>query len=212
MKTSLKSAGRVAGMCLGAVLAGGLCFAQPAVTLSVRPDRRPAVSPFPASAAVDIYFDTADLALAVTNSAGSFSGIRILEPAAALPGTNWISGVARISGDAAQAPFKVGSNWAQFHFASSHTGLNPYENVLSPSTAGNLGQRWSYAAGSDVASSPAVVNEVVYVGSGDNDVYALNAATGAKLWQFDTRGPVDSSPQWPMGWFTWDRATATFMP
>src|ERR1017187_6945304 len=43
-------------------------------------------------------------------------------------------------------------------------------------------------------SSPAVVNGVVYVGSYDNNVYALNAGTGAMLWQFTTGGSVDSSP------------------
>ncbi len=43
-------------------------------------------------------------------------------------------------------------------------------------------------------SSPAVANGVVYVGSGDSNVYALNASTGAKLWSFTTGGGVDSSP------------------
>ena len=43
-------------------------------------------------------------------------------------------------------------------------------------------------------SSPAVVNGVVYVGSDDNNVYALNATTGAKLWNYTTGGAVDSSP------------------
>jgi len=33
-----------------------------------------------------------------------------------------------------------------------------------------------------VRSSPAVANGVVYVGSADNNVHALNAHTGAKLW------------------------------
>jgi outer membrane protein assembly factor BamB len=38
-----------------------------------------------------------------------------------------------------------------------------------------------------------VVNGVVFVGSGDN-VYALKASTGAKLWSFATGGVVESSP------------------
>src|ERR1017187_6945305 len=45
-----------------------------------------------------------------------------------------------------------------------------------------------------VISSPAVANGAVYVGSLDNNVYALNAATGAKLWQFTTGNSVWSSP------------------
>ena len=43
-------------------------------------------------------------------------------------------------------------------------------------------------------SSPAVAHGVVYVGSSDNNIYALNAGTGAKLWNFDTDVAVDSSP------------------
>ena len=48
--------------------------------------------------------------------------------------------------------------------------------------------------GGYVNSSPAVANGVVYIGSLDNNVYALNATTGAKLWNFTTGGAVYSSP------------------
>ena len=43
-------------------------------------------------------------------------------------------------------------------------------------------------------SSPAVVNGVVYIGSRDDNLYALNASTGAKLWSFTTGGEVIASP------------------
>jgi outer membrane protein assembly factor BamB len=39
-----------------------------------------------------------------------------------------------------------------------------------------------------------VANGVVYVGSNDNNLYALNASTGGKLWQFTTGASVQSSP------------------
>ena len=45
-----------------------------------------------------------------------------------------------------------------------------------------------------MVSSPAVANGVVYVGSEDNNVYALNAKTGAKLWSYSTGSFVESSP------------------
>jgi outer membrane protein assembly factor BamB len=45
-----------------------------------------------------------------------------------------------------------------------------------------------------VYSSPAVANGVVYVGSYDKNVYALNAKTGAKLWSYTTGGGVYTSP------------------
>jgi len=34
----------------------------------------------------------------------------------------------------------------------------------------------------------------VYVGSLDHKVYCLNAATGAKVWEYETGGDVASSP------------------
>jgi outer membrane protein assembly factor BamB len=43
-------------------------------------------------------------------------------------------------------------------------------------------------------SSPAVANGVVYVGSEDGNMYALNAATGAKEWSYTTGNSVISSP------------------
>jgi len=45
-----------------------------------------------------------------------------------------------------------------------------------------------------VQSSPAVVGGLVYVGSYDDNVYCLNAATGALVWSYLTGGPVGSSP------------------
>ena len=45
-----------------------------------------------------------------------------------------------------------------------------------------------------VDSSPAVANGVVYVGSDDDNVYALNASTGALLWSYTTGNDVYSSP------------------
>ncbi len=37
---------------------------------------------------------------------------------------------------------------------------------------------WSYATGGSVETTPAVVDGVVYVGSADHHVYAVNAASG----------------------------------
>ena len=41
---------------------------------------------------------------------------------------------------------------------------------------------------------PAVANGVVFTGSADGNMYALDAATGAKLWSFITAGIGDSTP------------------
>jgi outer membrane protein assembly factor BamB len=43
-------------------------------------------------------------------------------------------------------------------------------------------------------SSPTVVQDTVYIGSGDGNVYALDSATGALRWKFQTGNVVHASP------------------
>ena len=78
--------------------------------------------------------------------------------------------------------------WPMFHHDTAHNG---YSNSTAPKTNRTL---WNYTTGSYVDSSPAVADGVVYVGSGNNNVYALNATTRAFLWSYHTSDVVDSSP------------------
>ena len=88
---------------------------------------------------------------------------------------------------------KCSNNWSEFHRTNMQR-WNPCEKVLSVNNVGKLVLKWKYTTGSVFHSSPAVVNGVVYVGSVDANVYALNASTGAKLWSYTTGAEVDSSP------------------
>src|SRR5579863_783265 len=83
--------------------------------------------------------------------------------------------------------------WVEFHRYNMQRS-NPCEKVLSVNSVPNLDLKWSFSAVGEVCSSPAVVNGVVYVGSDDYNVYALNASTGAKLWSFATGYYIYSSP------------------
>jgi outer membrane protein assembly factor BamB len=49
---------------------------------------------------------------------------------------------------------------------------------------------WYYTTRDIVFSSPAVAGGVAYVGSLDGNVYALDAATGHKLWSYTTGGAI----------------------
>lgn len=61
--------------------------------------------------------------------------------------------------------------------------------------AANGNRLWiSGKIGDVVLSTPAVSNNVVYIGSQDTYVYALNAQTGARLWRHQLGGPIGSSP------------------
>ncbi len=69
--------------------------------------------------------------------------------------------------------------WSMFHHDSAHTG---YSTSTGPLTNQTL---WKFETGNSVEySSPSIVNGVVYVGSQDRTVYALDAATGNKIWSF----------------------------
>ena len=43
-------------------------------------------------------------------------------------------------------------------------------------------------------SSPAVANKMLFVGSNDMNVYALDQDTGAQVWNFTTKDAVYGSP------------------
>jgi len=55
-------------------------------------------------------------------------------------------------------------------------------------------QIWQFQARDSVTSSPTVVDGTVFVGSSDDNLYAIDAETGEQIWQFQTRDEVFSSP------------------
>jgi outer membrane protein assembly factor BamB len=55
-------------------------------------------------------------------------------------------------------------------------------------------QQWAFETGGSVYSSPTVADRTVYVGSGDNNLYAVDAESGEQQWAFETGDNVSSSP------------------
>ncbi|MBN1234223.1 MAG: PQQ-binding-like beta-propeller repeat protein [Candidatus Coatesbacteria bacterium] len=53
---------------------------------------------------------------------------------------------------------------------------------------------WRYQTGDWVYSSPCVSDGVVYVGSFDTNLYAINCSDGTLKWRYKTGGTVSSSP------------------
>jgi outer membrane protein assembly factor BamB len=158
-----------------------VAFAQPAITVSPEtgpPTDKVATSGtgFSADEAVYVYFDTAELDVAATNPEGSFGGIHLTIPAAAVPGKHWITGVGQTSGLAAQTSFIVRTDWAQFHRGPQQQGYDSTENVLSVSSVGGMQLRWSQTISCD-DSTPVVANGRVYAGG-----EAFDAVTGQLVW------------------------------
>jgi outer membrane protein assembly factor BamB len=86
-----------------------------------------------------------------------------------------------------------------FGFDAQHTHFNPSEHLLSPSNITSLRSYWIPSIGTGIAetffpSSPAVVNGVVYVGSWDHKLYALDISTRKTLWSAQTGDHITSSP------------------
>lgn len=69
------------------------------------------------------------------------------------------------------------------------------QSLLEAATVG--GERVSadvVAGGADYQSPPAAVGGLVYVGSPNRFVYAVEAATGKEVWRFETSGQVSAQP------------------
>ena len=73
-------------------------------------------------------------------------------------------------------------------------------NIAQPRVSAGYGPNdiskvtWQFQTGGDTFSSPAIVNGLVYFGSGDKNLYCLNAYTGQKVWNFTTGFYLRSSP------------------
>ncbi|HKV39900.1 MAG TPA: PQQ-binding-like beta-propeller repeat protein [Blastocatellia bacterium] len=70
-----------------------------------------------------------------------------------------------------------------------HTGAYPATGVQRLN-----GVKWTVQTNGPVRSSPALVNGVIYFGSGDGNLYAVKADTGQMVWKFNAGSAVHSSP------------------
>ena len=188
------AAALLVGACLGSVSA----MAAPSVALAPSGGHPMATtqvsgSGFGANKAVDVYWDTTDKLLIITDGSGAFPNTPLQVPADAPPGQHWVTAVERDNGNGAQKTFTVRTNWATFGFDAQNRHYNPYENVVSASNANQLDTLWSVALG-NVQDAPAVSSGVVYAGS-DSGFYAINASTGALRWAaFQCAEVIGSSP------------------
>ena len=78
--------------------------------------------------------------------------------------------------------------WPNFHHDLQHTGAT---TSVAPRTNQT---KWFYTTTGKVDSSPAVSNGVVYFGSYDFNLYAMDASKGNFGWNYSTGAPIYSSP------------------
>ena len=83
----------------------------------------------------------------------------------------------------------LSSDTATFRADARHTGVYASDSGLRLPHV-----KWKFHTNGYVISSPAVAGNLVYVGSTDGSLYALDRLTGALRWKFGTRSRVSSSP------------------
>ena len=54
--------------------------------------------------------------------------------------------------------------------------------------------KWKFPTGARIVSSPIMQDGVIWFGSDDGNVYAVDAASGRQRWMHATGGPVDATP------------------
>jgi Tol biopolymer transport system component len=91
--------------------------------------------------------------------------------------------------DLPAAPTAAQAGWPMYMYDLNFTGRSP-DTVLRPP----LALKWKFKTGGPVVSSPVVFNGVVYVGSDDGNLYALEAQKWGEKWRFKANAPVRYSP------------------
>jgi outer membrane protein assembly factor BamB len=89
----------------------------------------------------------------------------------------------------------IGSNSSQVSDGSwpmfRHDALRSSIGTGGPS---NLTLGWKFTTNGAVMSSPSIMNGVLYVGSQDKNLYAIDAWSGDSIWNYTTSGTIESSP------------------
>lgn len=66
--------------------------------------------------------------------------------------------------------------------------------AVAPPAAQEIKPVWEFTCEDELRGSPTYNNGVIYVGSYDNNLYALNASNGGFLWKYPTEGGIVSKP------------------
>lgn len=88
------------------------------------------------------------------------------------------------------------ADWTGHGFDLSNRAYNFREQIVKASTAPRLKTKWIFPVNEMVATTPAVVDGVVYFGSWEGVFYAVEAETGRKVWAFDARALAGDESAW----------------
>jgi|GEM_PF-498860 len=82
----------------------------------------------------------------------------------------------------------LATEWTVYKNNPQHTGVAT--DALEPP----LELFWKFKTEGSIVSSPVIYKGILYFGSGDYYVYAIDSLTGELKWKFKTNGRIDASP------------------
>ncbi|MGN6378714.1 MAG: outer membrane protein assembly factor BamB family protein [Gaiellales bacterium] len=151
-------------------------------------------SGFPASSDFTIDLDSAVLASGVTNRLGGFQGLQITVPAEETLDFHQLS-LVEATGSTFPIQFLIQADWPFGRQNVFGTGQNVLESTLNVSTVNAMTQKWNVSTTGSLGNSPpAVAGGVLYMGTFDGKVLAVDTSTHAKLWSVKPSSEVTGSP------------------
>jgi len=81
--------------------------------------------------------------------------------------------------------------------SAKKAGIQPNVNVVAAPTiqfTESARALWNFECEDEIRGTPAFHNDVTYIGSYDNNLYALNGNTGQFIWKYATEGGIVSKP------------------
>ena len=76
-----------------------------------------------------------------------------------------------------------------FHGDARRTGYYNSPDIISQPV-----EKWRFITQGRMFGSPVIDNEMLFIGSGDSCLYALNKESGQQIWKFKTKGEIHSTP------------------
>ncbi|MHC4323055.1 MAG: outer membrane protein assembly factor BamB family protein, partial [Planctomycetota bacterium] len=80
------------------------------------------------------------------------------------------------------------SSWPMFRGRRGLTGR------ASGTLPDSLAALWKFKTNDSVKSSPAIVDGLVFIGSSDTNVYAIDLQTGQQVWAYQTADAIEAAP------------------
>ncbi len=81
-----------------------------------------------------------------------------------------------------------GRDWPMFHGGQGLLGR------AGGTLPDSLELLWKFKTGDEVKSSPAIVDDTVYIGSADANMYAISLRDGQQIWKYKTSDAIEAAP------------------